>query len=168
MEILNISPNGGTTKVVKRILLDDLNQIAEAQTLERAKYYINRLKKGLTEIKNSKINDLNLNRWKEYDDILTESLWILGKRDKSGEHNAGYWGNFIPQIPNQFLSRYKNKGEWVLDAFLGSGTTLIKCKRLGRNGIVYEEAVKNNDEKMIKFCKSVFDAYDEHKINGHI
>lgn len=33
---------------------------------------------------------------------------------------------------------------------------------------MYEEAIKNNDEKMIKFCKSVFDAYDEHKINGHI
>lgn len=33
---------------------------------------------------------------------------------------------------------------------------------------MYEEAIKNNDEKMIKFCKSVFDAYDEHGINGHI
>jgi DNA-binding PadR family transcriptional regulator len=33
---------------------------------------------------------------------------------------------------------------------------------------MYEEAVKNNDEKMIRFCKSVFDAYDKHGINGHI
>jgi len=33
---------------------------------------------------------------------------------------------------------------------------------------MYEGAVKYNDEKMIRFCKSVFDAYDEHKINGHI
>lgn len=136
--ILNISSNGGTTKIKKDILLEDLTQIANAQTLERAKYYIARLKKGLTEIKNSKINDLNLNRWKEYGDILTESLWILDKRDKSGAHNAGYWGNFIPQIPNQFLKRYTKQGEWVLDAFVGSGTTLIECKRLGRNGIGVE------------------------------
>ncbi|MFH0931741.1 MAG: DNA methyltransferase [Candidatus Zixiibacteriota bacterium] len=136
--IVNISSNGGTVKIIKDVLLEDLNQIANAQTLERAKYYINRLKKGLTEIKNSKINDLNLNRWKEYNDILTESLWILDKRDKSGAHNAGYWGNFIPQIPNQFLRRYAKQGEWVLDAFLGSGTTLIECKRLGRNGIGVE------------------------------
>jgi len=76
-------------KVNKEVLLEDLNQIVEAQTIERAKYYINRLKKSLTEIKTSKINDLNLNRWKEYNDILTESLWILDKRDKSGAHNAG-------------------------------------------------------------------------------
>jgi len=136
--LLNISHNGDTAKVNKEVLLEDLNQIVEAQTIERAKYYINRLKKSLTEIKTSKINDLNLNRWKEYNDILTESLWILDKRDKSGAHNAGYWGNFIPQIPNQFLRRYTKQGEWVLDPFLGSGTTLIECKRLGRNGVGVE------------------------------
>jgi DNA modification methylase len=156
--LLNISSNGDTAKVNKEVLLEDLNQIAEAQTIERAKYYITRLKKGLTEIKTSKINDLNLNRWKEYDDILTESLWILDKRDKSGAHNASYWGNFIPQIPNQFLRRYTKQGEWVLDAFLGSGTTLIECKRLGRNGIgvellpeVVEIANKNISSEENKF-----------------
>ncbi len=156
--LLNISSNGDTTNVNKNVLLEDLNQIAEAQTIERAKYYITRLKKSLTEIKTSKINDLNLNRWKEYDDILTESLWILDKRDKSGAHNAGYWGNFIPQIPNQFLRRYTKQGEWVLDPFLGSGTTLIECKRLGRYGIgvdllpeVVEIANKNISAEENKF-----------------
>lgn len=33
---------------------------------------------------------------------------------------------------------------------------------------MYEKAVKNNDKRMIKFCKSVFDVYNEFKINGHI
>lgn len=136
--ILNISLNGDTLKVRKELLIEDLTQIFEAQTLERAKYYISRLKKSLTEVKTSKINDINLNRWKEYDDIITDSLWILDKRDSSGAHNAGYWGNFIPQIPNQFLRRYTKQGEWVLDPFLGSGTTLIECKRLGRNGVGVE------------------------------
>jgi len=136
--LLNISSNGGTAIINKGVLLNELNQIINAQTIERAKYYISRFKKSLTEIKTSKINDLNLNRWKEYDDIFTDSLWILDKRDNSGAHNAGYWGNFIPQIPNQFLRRYTKQGEYVLDAFLGSGTTLIECKRLGRNGVGIE------------------------------
>lgn len=136
--VLNIFHNGGTIKFKKDILLEELKQILESHSIERSKYYLNRLIKSTTEIKTSKINDLNLNRWKEYDDIITDSLWILDKRDKSGAHNASYWGNFIPQIPNQLLRRYTRQGEWVLDPFLGSGTTLIECRRLGRNGIGVE------------------------------
>ncbi len=33
---------------------------------------------------------------------------------------------------------------------------------------IYEKAVTNNDERMIKFCKAVFDAYEEFGINNHI
>ncbi|MEJ5246083.1 MAG: DNA methyltransferase [Bacteroidota bacterium] len=138
LELLNFSNNGDTLSIKKDMLLEELKQILEAQTIERTKYYISRLKKSLTVIKTSKINDINLNRWKEYDDIITDSLWILDKRDASGAHNAGYWGNFIPRIPNQFLRRYTKQGEWVLDPFLGSGTTLIECRRLGRNGVGVE------------------------------
>ncbi len=85
-----------------------------------------------------KINDLNLKNWKEHQDILTDSLWIIGERDKSGAHKGDYHGNFIPQIPNQLIRRFTKKGDVVLDAFLGSGTTLIECKRLSRNGIGIE------------------------------
>lgn len=82
-----------------------------------------------------KINDLDMKNWKEYDDIITDSLWIIDKRDKTGNHKGDYHGNFIPQIPNQLMKRYTKKGDWILDAFLGSGTTLIECQKLGRNGI---------------------------------
>ncbi|MGQ9642595.1 MAG: TRM11 family SAM-dependent methyltransferase [Ignavibacterium sp.] len=119
----------------REILIEDIRQITEAHTFDRAKYYVNRLIKSITEVKQSKINDLNLNRWKEYEDIITDSLWIFNKRDNSGAHNASYWGNFIPQIPNQLIKRYTKKGDWVLDPFAGSGTSLIECKRLGRNVI---------------------------------
>jgi len=33
---------------------------------------------------------------------------------------------------------------------------------------IYETAKAANDEKMIKFCKEIFDIYDKHRINGHI
>lgn len=43
--LLNISSNGDTVKVNKDMLLEELKQIVDAQTIERAKYYITRLKK---------------------------------------------------------------------------------------------------------------------------
>jgi len=135
---LVIQSNGDADKISKPYLIKELSQIFETHTIERTRYYIKRLIKSLSQRKEGKINDINLNRWKEYDDLLTDSLWILDKRDRTGAHTAGYWGNFIPQIPNQFLRRYTKKGEWVLDPFLGSGTTLIECRRLGRNGIGVE------------------------------
>ncbi len=136
--ILNIDSNGDTIEVSQKHLFDQLNQIVESQTLERAKYYIGRVEKAMTEVRTNSINDVNLNRWKEYDDIRTDSLWVIGKRDSTGVHTAGYWGNFIPQIPNQMVKRYSKKGEWVLDPFVGCGTTLIESQRLGRNGIGIE------------------------------
>ena len=148
----NIDTNGDTVVLKKGPLLEELKQIREAKTIERAGYYLERLKKGVTEIKTSKVNDINLNRWKEYTDILTDSLWILDKRDSSGAHCAGYWGNFIPQIPHQLMMRYTKKGEWIVDTFVGSGTTLIECRHLGRNGIGIElnPEVARNADQLIK------------------
>lgn len=83
-------------------------------------------------------NDIDLNKWKEYGDVITDSLWLLGSRDKSGVHTAELHGNFIPQIPHQAMLRYTKQKEIVLDTFSGGGTTLIECRRLGRNGIGIE------------------------------
>ncbi len=119
-------------------LKSDLIQITESQTIERAKYYIKRLIRTLTASKTNGVNDINLYRWKEYDDILTDSLWNFDRRDTSGTHLGWYWGNFVPQIPHQIILRYTKKGDWVLDPFAGSCTTLIECLRLGRNAIGVE------------------------------
>jgi hypothetical protein len=120
------------------ILLEELDQILDTQTLQRAKYYVERLKKGAEETKTSSINDINLKRWKEHDDVLTDSLWVEPRRDTAGAHLGWYWGNFIPQIPRQMMMRYTKKDDWVLDTFVGSGTTLIECRNLGRNGVGIE------------------------------
>jgi len=44
------------------------------------------------------------------------------------------------------MLRFTKRGEWVVDPFVGSGTTLIECRRLGRNGI----GVELNEEVVVK------------------
>jgi hypothetical protein len=86
----------------------------------------------------SRLNDLDLKNWREYEDIITDSLWLIPERDRSGAHLADYHGNFVPQIPRQAMRRFTKAGDLVLDPFLGSGTTLIECRRLGRHGVGVE------------------------------
>ncbi len=119
-------------------LIEEIHQILNAHTDERARYYVERLRKGVTEVKTSAFNDINLRRWKDYDEIITDSLWTIDRRDGSGAHLGWYWGNYIPQIPHQLMLRYTKQDELVVDPFLGSGTTLIECRRLGRHGLGVE------------------------------
>src|SRR5579859_7745436 len=83
-------------------------------------------------------SDIDLTRWKEYGDVITDTLWLLGARDKTGPHVGDYWGNFVPQIPNQILRRFTRRGDAVVDLFCGMGTTLIECRHLGRHGVGVE------------------------------
>jgi len=131
-------PSTEIVEMGQAYLKEALEQIAASHTLARARYYVQRLIKGVTEVKTNPVNDINLNRWKAYSHVRTDSLWIIERRDSSGAHTAGYWGNFIPQIPRQMMLRYTKQSEWVLDTFAGAGTTLIEGQRLGRHTLGIE------------------------------
>lgn len=83
-------------------------------------------------------NDIDLERWKEYTDVLLDSLWIVGSRERGGGHRLDYHGNFIPQIATQIFTRYSKSGEIVLDMFLGSGTSAIEALNMGRKCVGVE------------------------------
>jgi len=98
-------------------------------------------------------NDENLKNWKE-SEIWTDSLWMISERDKSGKHSNFYHGNFVPQIPRQFILRYTKKNEIVFDPFVGSGTTAYEAESLNRNFIgidiqknLINKIKKNLDQK---------------------
>ena len=69
--------------------------------------------------------------------LEVKNVWSFPKRGKWATHhlNAKYRGNWAPQVPRNIILRYSQVGDSVLDAFVGSGTTLIECKLTGRKGI---------------------------------
>lgn len=100
----------------------------------------------------TKYNDIKKEQWRDYKNILTDSLWLFDRRDNSGSHSGHYHGNFIPQVPNQLFQKYTKKGEWILDPFMGSGTSLIEAQHLERNsiGIELQKNVADEVEERIK------------------
>ncbi len=63
------------------------------------------------------------------------TVWSFPERGTWATHRGDYRGNWAPQIPRNLILRYTQPGEVVLDPMVGSGTTMVECKLLGRNGI---------------------------------
>ncbi len=89
-------------------------------------------------IKTKSYNDIDLNNWKEYSHIKTDTWWEFSSRDNTNGHSNEYHGNYIPQIARQLYERFTKKGDVVLDLFLGSGTSAIEALNMGRRCIGVE------------------------------
>lgn len=70
-------------------------------------------------------------------DGLKNIDWEFEDDDTSfATHNIHrYSSKYIPQIPEALIRATTNKGDVILDPFLGSGTTLLEANRLSRNSI---------------------------------
>lgn len=67
--------------------------------------------------------------------IETTTIWSFPERGSWATHSGRYRGNWSPYIPRNLILRYTEPREWVLDQFLGSGTTLVEAKLLNRNAV---------------------------------
>src|SRR3990172_3002490 len=65
----------------------------------------------------------------------TTTVWSFPDRGDWATHTGNYRGNWSPFIPRNLILRYTKPGDLVLDQMVGSGTTLVECKVLGRHGI---------------------------------
>lgn len=71
-------------------------------------------------------------RAKELTDVST-TVWSFPKRGSWATHRGDYRGNWAPQIPRALILMYTKRGDTVLDQMIGSGTTCIEARLLGRN-----------------------------------
>jgi len=72
---------------------------------------------------------LNREEWNEY---------FSGHWNFPGVRQNGHLAMFPEELPRRLIKMFSFVSETVLDPFLGSGTTLVAARNLGRNSIGYE------------------------------
>ena len=70
----------------------------------------------------------------ELADVST-TVWSFPRRGSWATHRGDYRGNWAPQVPRALMLMYTRPGDVVLDPMVGSGTTCVEAKLLGRNCI---------------------------------
>jgi DNA modification methylase len=71
------------------------------------------------------------------DDFLasTLSIWEIPPESASRVHHPA---PFPVELPKRFIQLYTFRGEWVLDPFMGSGSTAVASVRTGRKWVGYD------------------------------
>ena len=95
-------------------------------------------------------------------EIEKTTVWSFQDRGNWGTHKGDYRGNWSPHVPKNLILKYTKPNETVLDCFVGSGTTLVECKLLNRNGIgidINPNAISITNERLdfpcMTDCKQV-------------
>ena len=83
----------------------------------------------------------------------TTTVWSFPDRGDWATHAGNYRGNWSPYIPRNLILKYTKPGELVVDQMVGSGTTVVECKLLGRNAIGVDV---NHDALMVAWDRLNF------------
>jgi DNA modification methylase len=107
-------------------------------TFEEYLEFVSRHKEIVVEDQVIKLEPIEVKRLEPVGDELTNvgtTVWSFPRRGSWATHRGDYRGNWAPQIPRALIRMYTKKGDTVLDPMVGSGTTCIEAKLLGRNCI---------------------------------
>lgn len=84
-------------------------------------------------------------------EMESTTVWSFPDRGNWATHEGSYRGNWSPYVPRNLILKYTKEGDTVLDQMCGSGTTLIECGLLNRNGIGVDI---NSNSAMVSFGKT--------------
>src|ERR687885_1253072 len=84
-------------------------------------------------LKSEDLSQIEIDKIRHLDTLDWELEEAYTRYTTHGYHP--YSAKYIPQIPNYLISNFSKKNDLILDNFMGSGTTLVESKILGRNAI---------------------------------
>jgi len=89
-------------------------------------------KKVLRKERKERLNELNGKAWTKY----SISVWNIIKTPQ--ERKLKHPAMFPKELVERLIEIFTKKGDSVLDPFMGSGTTILGARDLGRKGIGFE------------------------------
>jgi DNA modification methylase len=73
----------------------------------------------------------NIANWKDREMAFPSNVLHLATECGNKSHSAA----FPKALPEWFIKLFTDPGDWVLDPFVGSGTTCVAAQELGRNSV---------------------------------
>jgi DNA modification methylase len=106
--------------------------------------------------KNNKLNDLTGKEWLKF----TKS-WFIHRPPRRKEDEILHPAKYPESLVEEFIKFFTKKNKWVLDPFMGTGSTLISAAGINRNSIGIELSrnyFRTSSERILKkgFEKSAF------------
>jgi len=99
---------------------------------------------------------------------LTKEEWntyFQGHWNFNGVRQDGHIAMFPEELPKRLIKMFSFVGDSVLDPFLGSGTTSLAAKNLGRNSVGYEINSKFIEMIKQKLNVSISKIFDNSTVN---
>lgn len=94
----------------------------------------------------SKINDITKEEFVKW----TNGVWTFKGESK---RKIGHPAPFPVELPKRCIKLFSYKGDNILDPFMGSGSTVIAAKLLGRNGIGIDKELQYCELAMHRVLK---------------